>query len=204
MKNGILRGIAGYILNGVLITVPIAIVFYIIYKILVWLSTPLLNVLYTKEELALTGTEISPLSIFLLLVFLFLMGYLGTKLISEPIKRSLERWLEKVPFYKSLKDLIDAFVGSKKRFNKPVLVKINSQQELEMIGFVTDEDLTELADEIDGKVAVYFPMSYSFSGHLVVVPRKNVSIIDRNSVEIMKYIVSGGIVEIEKPEDDAK
>ncbi len=204
MKNGILRGIAGYTLNGVLITVPIAIVFYIIYKILVWLSTPLLNVLYTKEELDRTGTEISPLSIFLLLVFLFLMGYLGTKLISDPIKRRLGRWLEKVPFYKSLKDLIDAFVGSKKRFNKPVLVKINPQQELEMIGFVTDEDLTELADEIEGKVAVYFPMSYSFSGHLVVVPKKNVTPIDRNSVEIMKYIVSGGIVEIEKAEDDEK
>lgn len=112
--------------------------------------------------------------------------------------------MEKVPFYKSLKDLIDAFVGSKKRFNKPVLVKINPQQELEMIGFVTDEDLTELADEIEGKVAVYFPMSYSFSGHLVVVPKKNVTPIDRNSVEIMKYIVSGGIVEIEKAEDDEK
>jgi uncharacterized membrane protein len=45
------------------------------------------------------------------------------------------------------------------------------------------------------------PMSYSFSGHLVVVPRRNVKKIDRSSVDIMKYVVSGGIVEIDAPDD---
>jgi uncharacterized membrane protein len=86
-------------------------------------------------------------------------------------------------------------------FNKPVLVKLNPASEVEMIGFVTDEDLKELGDDQEGKIGVYMPMSYSFSGHLVVVPRRNVKKIDRSSVDIMKYVVSGGIVEIDAPDD---
>jgi uncharacterized membrane protein len=68
--------------------------------------------------------------------------------------------------------------------------------ELEMIGFITDTDLSELGN-IQGKVAVYFPMSYSFSGHMMIVPVKNITRIERNSVDILKYTMSGGIVELE-------
>ena len=76
------------------------------------------------------------------------------------------------------------------------MVKVSKDMDLEMIGFVTDEDLKELG-HIEGKVAVYFPMSYSFSGHLMIVPRSNVRVIERNAVEVMKYTVSGGVVEFD-------
>lgn len=75
--------------------------------------------------------------------------------------------------------------------------------DLEMIGFVTDEDLSELGDsaELKGKVAVYFPMSYSFAGHMMIVPKSNIQPVDRNAVDIMKYIVSGGVVELDHEEN---
>jgi uncharacterized membrane protein len=68
--------------------------------------------------------------------------------------------------------------------------------DIEMIGFITDNDLSELGD-IKGKVAVYFPMSYSFSGHMMIVPVKNITPIERNAVDILKYTMSGGIVELD-------
>ncbi|MFM1998363.1 MAG: hypothetical protein RL204_310 [Bacteroidota bacterium] len=199
-----MRKLAGYILNGVLVTVPIAIVVYMIYKILVLLSIPVTTIMesdLTAREKELVGQEISPIGILILLVVLFLIGFLWAKLISEPLKVRLAKWLDKIPMYKSIRDLMNAFVGSKKMFNKPVLVKLNAESEVEMIGFITDEDLKELGDDQVGKIGVYLPMSYSFSGHLVVVPRRNVKKIDRSSVDIMKYIVSGGIVEIETSDD---
>jgi len=199
-----MRKLIGYILNGVLVTVPIVIVVYIIYKVLVILSIPVNTIMesdLTAREKELVGQDISPLGILILLVVLLAIGFLWAKLISEPLKVRLAKWLDKIPMYKSIRDLMNAFVGSKKMFNKPVLVKLNSGSEVEMIGFVTDEDLKELGDDQEGKIGVYMPMSYSFSGHLVVVPRRNVKKIDRSSVDIMKYVVSGGIVEIDSSDD---
>jgi uncharacterized membrane protein len=202
-----MRKVIGYILNGVLVTVPIAIVVYIIYKVLVLLSIPVTTIMesdLSAREKELVGEEISPIGILILLVVLFFIGFLWAKLISEPLKVRLAKWLDKIPMYKSIRDLMNAFVGSKKMFNKPVLVKLNAESEVEMIGFITDEDLQELSDEQEGKIGVYLPMSYSFSGHLVVVPRRNVTKIDRSSVDIMKYVVSGGIVEIETSEEQVE
>jgi uncharacterized membrane protein len=199
-----MRKLIGYILNGVLVTVPIVIVVYIIYKVLVILSIPVNTIMesdMTASEKELVGHDISPLGILILLFVLLAIGFLWAKLISEPLKVRMAKWLDKIPMYKSIRDLMNAFVGSKKMFNKPVLVKLNPSSEVEMIGFVTDEDLKELGDDQEGKIGVYMPMSYSFSGHLVVVPRRNVKKIDRSSVDIMKYVVSGGIVEIDAPDD---
>ena len=83
-----------------------------------------------------------------------------------------------------------------------MLVKTAEGSNVEVIGFVTDDDLAELGDlDTKGKIAVYVPMSYSFSGHLIIVPKTSVTVVDRNAVEVMKYIVSGGIVEIESNEE---
>jgi uncharacterized membrane protein len=199
-----MRKLIGYILNGVLVPVPIVIVVFFIYKFLVILSIPVNTIMesdLTPREKELVGQKISPMGILILLLVLLAIGFLWAKLISEPLKVRLAKWLDKIPMYKSIRDLMNAFVGSKKMFNKPVLVKLNAESEVEMIGFVTDEDLKELGDDQEGKIGVYMPMSYSFSGHLVVVPRRNVKRIDRSSVDIMKYVVSGGIVEIDASED---
>jgi uncharacterized membrane protein len=198
MRNRPVRRAIGFILNGVLLTVPIAIVLFIIYKVLVWLSLPVNSILYPGED-----HPISLISITVLLGFLLVIGYAGSKLINEPLQRRFNKWLDKIPLYKSVTDIINAFVGSKKKFNRPVLVKLNKDLDIEMIGFVTDEDLQELGD-IQGKVGVYFPMSYSFAGHLMVVPKEHVKPIDKNSVGVMKYIVSGGIVELDEEENDKK
>jgi uncharacterized membrane protein len=100
-----------------------------------------------------------------------------------------------VPFirhiYSPIKDFTNAFMGNKRRFNKPVLVLTNPDANIEEVGFVTNEDLTHL--NIHDKVAVYLPMSYSLSGRLVIVPSKQVKPLDADAAEAMKFIVSGGV-----------
>ena len=107
----------GYILNGVLVTVPIVIVVYIIYKVLVILSIPVNTIMesdMTASEKELVGHDISPLGILILLFVLLAIGFLWAKLISEPLKVRMAKWLDKIPMYKSIRDLMNAFVGSKK------------------------------------------------------------------------------------------
>ena len=76
--------------------------------------------------------------------------------------------MNKIPLvkliYSAVKDLLNAFVGEKKKFNKPVLVEINRENKLYQIGFITQADLTELG--LNDMVSVYFPHSYAFSGSL--------------------------------------
>jgi uncharacterized membrane protein len=61
-----------------------------------------------------------------------------------------------------VKDLLDAFVGEKKKFNKPVLVEINKENQLYQIGFITQADLKDLG--LQDMVSVYLPHSYAVSG----------------------------------------
>ena len=91
---------------------------------------------------------------------------------------------------------MNTFVGNKKGFNQPVLIKLYEKSTIERIGFITNEDLKNLGIK-DGKVLVYLPHSYAFSGQLYIVDRSYITKIDSPSSEIMKLIVSGGVTEID-------
>jgi uncharacterized membrane protein len=93
--------------------------------------------------------------------------------------------------YTSVKDLIGAFVGDKKSFDKPVLVTISPSSNIQVIGFITRESLENIG--FSDKVGVYLPQSYNFAGNLLVVPREQVTPLDVDSGDIMAFIVSGGV-----------
>jgi uncharacterized membrane protein len=202
MRKRYLKKIINYILNGLVITLPVIGTGYIIIKMLSWLDGLIPRFWYMGDEGNNPSGENSftGIGILVLLMLLFIMGWLGSLFINDRLKTYFEKLLDKIPgvnnLYKTIQDILGAFVGNKKKFDQPVLVKVNSELDLEMIGFVTDTDLSELGN-IEGKVAVYFPMSYSLSGHLLIVPVRNITKIERNSMDIMKYTMSGGIVEIE-------
>ena len=67
---------------------------------------------------------------------------------------------------------------------------------IERIGFITNENLDSLGVK-NGKILVYLPHSYAFSGQLFVVDRSYITLIDKSSAEIMKLIVSGGVTELD-------
>jgi uncharacterized membrane protein len=90
---------------------------------------------------------------------------------------------------------MSAFVGKDKKFTEPVLVKVNKDSELEKLGFITQHDLSRLGIE-KGKVAVYLPHSYNFSGNLFIVPARNITPIDASPTEVMKFIVTAGVTAI--------
>jgi uncharacterized membrane protein len=207
MKSKFFKRIINYILNGLVITLPVFGTGYIIYHLLKWLDGIVPRLWFSAEELKNRPDDFSGWGIVVLLGVLLFMGWLGSVFINERLKGWFEGMLDRIPgvnnVYHTINDMLGAFVGNKKKFNQPVLVKVSEQLDLEMVGFITDTDLIELGD-IKGKVAVYFPMSYSFAGHMLVVPVKNLKRIESNPVDIMKYTVSGGIVEFDPDEDKRK
>jgi len=196
-----------YILNGLLISLPLFVTCYVIWTLFSFLDGLIPKLIYSRktlEEFEEQGRTVWGWGILSLIVILLLLGWLGTRFINQPLRKAFDRALDQVPLiktiYKSLTELLGAFVGSKKRFNQPVLVKISNDPEVQVIGFITDSDLHQLGD-IQNKVGVYIPMSYSFSGHLLIVSTRNIVRIEQNPVDVMKYIVSGGVVEIEDGEE---
>jgi uncharacterized membrane protein len=104
--------------------------------------------------------------------------------------------LEHIPgikyIYSSIKDVMDSFVGDKKRFNKPVWVCTNHNPEIWRIGFMTQKDLGQLG--MEGKVAVYLPHSYAISGYVIIVEATNpIPVTKLTAAEAMKFAVSGGV-----------
>ena len=108
---------------------------------------------------------------------------------------SAERWLSSLPLlklvYGSIRDLIQAFVGDKKRFDKPVALALVPGSPVRVLGFVTREALNELGKA--DYVAVYVPQSYNFAGNLLIAPRDQVERLDASSSDLMTFIVSGGV-----------
>jgi len=184
-----MKKVLGYFLQGLLYTLPIAATIYVVYKAIVLID-------------GILPIKIPGLGIIILLVSITLVGFLGGALISSRILK-LEKILDRVPLikiiYTSVKDLLSAFVGKKKRFTEPVLVKMEGN--VERLGFITQKDLTELGISAN-KIGVYIPFSYAVTGNLIIVPKDCVTPIDANSADIMKFIISGGVTEIEEHEED--
>jgi Uncharacterized conserved protein len=131
--------------------------------------------------------------------FIALLGILASSYIFKQMFSFFEDKLEHAPFirhiYSPVKDFTNAFVGNKKRFNKPVMVLTNHTAGIHEVGFITQEDLKELG--ITDKVAVYMPLSYSLSGKLIIVPRANITPIDAIPGDVMKFVLSGGVTDVD-------
>lgn len=190
-----MKKIINYLLQGIMYIAPLGITGYIIY-----ISFTFIDGLLEEFLMKFFDVTIPGLGVLTLLVFLIFIGFLGRTIIAKPIRLIFKKIIENIPLlkfiYSALNDLFSAFVGKEKKFNKPVLVKVNLNSDLEKLGFITQEDL-EVLDE-KNKVAVYFPHSYNFSGELFIVPRENIKSLKVNSSDVMKFIVSAGLTGWEK------
>ena len=190
-----MKKLAMYFMQGLLVTIPVAITTYVVYKIFSLISSA-----FSGFGIILSPAIDPFIFIAIAICVIFIMGLLGSSIILKPLFSLFDDALEATPvikiIYSSIKDLMSAFVGSKKRFNKPVLVTINKENKIFQLGFVTQQSLDQFKIK-DGFVAVYMPMSYSFSGNLLIVPAESVNPIDYSSTEVMKFIVSGGVTDIE-------
>jgi len=174
--------------RGLLFVVPVGLTVYILYHIFVGLD----QLIDTERWLGFSSPGLGAV---VTLVAITLVGMLASSFLTRWVLRLMERLFERVPIakllYSSIKDLMEAFVGEKKKFDRPVLVSLGKDRVAGMLGFVTRDDLEWLGREDD--VAVYLPQSYNFAGQVLIVPRDRVAPVNADSSAVMKFIVSGGV-----------
>lgn len=190
-----MKNLLACFLQGLLYLVPVAVTLYVLVAVVSWADSIFAGIPVVRR--------VPGLGLVLVLGLVTLAGYLGGRLLTQPVVSIFNRMLSKVPFikliYTSVRDLMRAFVGEKRKFDKPVIVSLDKDGINNRLGFVTQGDLAALG--LGGMVAVYSPYPYSVMGDLIVVPAERVRPLNGvNSVELMKMVVSGGV----SGQDDAK
>jgi uncharacterized membrane protein len=185
-----MRRFVGYFARGLVLLAPLAITVWICWVVFTkvdgWLGGALGE---------LFGVEIPGAGFVLTIALITIFGFLGTSLLTRSAVGALEAVMGRLPFvrllYGSTKDLLNAFVGEKRRFDQPVLVTIVPDGSVRLVGFVTQHSLLHLG--LTDHVSVYCPHSYNFSGQLYVVASHHVQPIDVASADAMAFVVSGGV-----------
>lgn len=203
-----MRILLRYFLRGLLVVVPAALTIWILYAVFVFVDdlvrlpdlfdfpagwqfrVPFLEDPITVDKLATRGV-----GFVITLLLITLIGFLTSNFFTRWIFSRLELLFTRVPvvklLYSSIKDVIEAFLSEKKKFDKPVLLSFSD--DVQVIGFVTRDSLAELG--LADKVAVYVPQSYNFAANLILVPRERVQPLSLPAPDVMAFVVSGGVSE---------
>lgn len=182
-----MKRVVSYFVSGLIIVVPVALT--------LWLLGALFVTIDSWTRVALGAKGFPGLGLVATFLFVTIVGLLGSHFFTRRFVQAFGRLLERLPVvkmvYSAVKDMMNAFVGPERRFDRPVLVNLQPGGTLRAVGFITRDSLAHLGLTED--VAVYFPQAYNFAGQVLIVRRSSVTAIEAPSSQVMTFIVSGGV-----------
>ena len=198
----------GRILNlffqGLIILAPIVITTWAVVSLFKFVDGILPNLLHVlfpdlvKLDALGSPEKIPGLGFLIVVLIVLIVGYISSSFIVTKLVEWFDMILEKTPgvkvIYSTVKDLMEAFAGNKRKFNKAVLVSIEAN-DVWRIGFITQTDASRFG--LSEHVSVYVPHSYAFSGVLYFVKKERIKKLDGiSSTDAMKFTISGGVADI--------
>lgn len=181
-----MKRVVSYFASGLIIVVPVALT--------LWLLGVLFVTIDGWTRVVLGKGALPGLGLVVTFLFVTLVGLLGSHFFTRQFVQAFGRLLERLPVvkmvYSAVKDMMNAFVGPERRFDRPVLVDVGGGN-VRALGFITRDSLAHLGLADD--VAVYFPQAYNFAGQVLIVRRTAVTTLEAPPAQIMTFIVSGGV-----------
>ncbi len=182
------RHMLNLFLRGLLVVLPIALTI----SILIWV----LQIIGSFLHLDKLSFGAIVLYLILGVIAIAMIGKFTEGVVAKQILEFFEGIIEKAPglnwIFGTTKDMTQAFVGENKKFSITVRVEISPN--VYRIGFLTQETMSEFG--MDDFCAVYFPNSYAISGEILIVKKEKIEIIDADSGDVTKFILSGGVTEM--------
>ena len=187
-----MKKLFNYFISGLLVVFPIGATAFIFFIGVKTLDRFLGDILFD-----LVGFRLPGLGILITFLAIVLVGYFLNSFIGKSLLRRLDLIISRTPLikiiYTALRDFSEALVGEKRKFKEPVLVKMSGSG-AKKFGFITQNDLSHL--DIKDHVAVYIPYSYGIMGDFYVIPVENITHLNANSTDLMKFIVSAGLTSV--------
>jgi len=181
-------------MSGLAVIVPVAITLWVLNAILGWVDRLIAPILINY------GLDIPGLGVMTMVVLILLVGFLSRNLVGRLLLRGLDQVIARIPvaraIYSAVKDLIGAFSLGKqgKTFREVVLVEY-PRKGIYSIGFATNDLVVRVRAKKNDVISVYFPHPPNpTSGVMVLVPRKDVRVLDLTVEDGLKLALSAGIV----------
>jgi len=160
-----MKRLSYYFLQGLLFLVPLVVTVYVFY------------ILFKKVDgllkVPIPGLGVIPgVGFVTTILLIILIGFLVSNFLIKRIVLALDNLFNRLPLvkllYGSIKDLLNAFVGNKKSFSQPVLVKLNENGDAHVLGFVTSESLDNLG--LDNMYRFMYPSHTILPGSCCCFP----------------------------------
>ena len=176
---------------GVFAIVPLALTFYIIKIIIVFLDQ------LTAPIMARINLEIPGFGLILTLLIIFALGIFVTNVLGRRLFSWGERLISSIPLvkniYNTLKQITNAFSGATQTENYQRVIYIQyPRKELWTISFVTSESVDGSGEEY---YHVFVPTTPNpTSGVFIIIPKKDAIEADLTVEEGLKAVISGGLL----------
>ena len=205
-KQKIITALAQRFFQGVIVLAPIGVTIWVVVSLFNWVDNflpNLLNFIFPQQFAEVNGQipKVTGLGFLVAIGLVLVVGWLSSLFFVERLMSIFDKILERTPgvkiIYSSVKDFLEAFAGSKKKFDKPVLVCIDAE-DIWRIGFITQENCEHLG--LKDHVTVYVPHSYAISGISFILPLSKTRKLPKNinAAEAMKYAISGGVTTVDE------
>jgi len=192
--------IRGYFISGIIILLPLGATL-IIFTWLIRIVDRISEMLLPDRFIGETLSKIPGFSIFIVFLFIILIGAIGRGYVGKIYKDRIEKIYSKIPglsnIYSTTKQITETIISSNsKSFKESVIIEY-PRRGIYALAFITN-DISK-----GGKLklksnffTVFLPTTPNpTSGFLLLVPKKEIIKIDLSVDEAVKFIISGGIIE---------
>lgn len=188
--------ISSYFLRGLITLLPLIVTIWLLMTMFNFLDG-ILGSLLT----AIIGRHIPGLGLVVIVALIFFVGFFATYIIGAQIFKLGEEILYRVPIVKSIysavKQINDVLFMQKTadEYRRACIIEY-PRKGLWSIGFVTSDAAVEVEAKAKEKmINVFVPNTPTpATGFLVLVPARDVVLLDMKTEDAFKYVVSGGVL----------
>jgi len=189
-----------YFFAGLVALAPIVLTGYILWRLFSTIDNWLAGVYRHVPWLTIRGQPIPGLGVVSIVLIILLAGVVGRNLVGNQLLRVTEQQLMRVPMvrgiYNASKQLSHAFFGDQRAIVQSVVLVTFPIPGSYAIGFVTSDAAPEIRAKLaDEMVNVFVPTTPNpTSGYLLVVPRRDLIVLDMSVETAAKLVISGGAI----------
>ncbi|MBN2057681.1 MAG: DUF502 domain-containing protein [Candidatus Saganbacteria bacterium] len=188
--------ISGYFLRGLITLLPLLVTIWLLYFIFTFLDSILGNIITL-----IAGKPIPGLGLVITLALILVVGFFATYIIGAQIFKLGEEILYRVPIVKSVysavKQINDMLFMQKatEEYRRACLIEY-PRKGIWSMGFVTSDAALEIEAKTKQKmINVFVPNTPTpATGFLIIVPARDVILLDMRTEDAFKYVVSGGVL----------
>ena len=187
-------------ITGLLVLIPLILTFWVLFSLIKFLDQVLFLLPETLRPDYILGIEVFGFGVILTFIIILLTGIIANNFFGKKIITLYEVLLNRLPFvksvYKSIKQVSDTLLSSSgNAFTKAVLIEFPISGTY-TFAFITGEPDQVLTKNLKGKyLNVYVPNTPNpTSGYTLMVPRNKVVELDIGVDQVLKYVISMGVV----------